>query len=96
MAKLGPKEITASTSEQVVKVHRTDGTPTLFAGLRQDWMSGTEDESGVEFMMTSGAGLGSPYLTISVTFPDGSKVYEFVDMTEFLTDRLNAIVAERA
>ena len=88
------EDITVSTTEVPLNVHRTDGTPPVFAGFRQEWMAGEDDKTGVQGVMYAGAGVGSPYLLIEVTLPGGKQVHEYVDMTEFFDQRAKAISAE--
>lgn len=49
----------------------------LFAGLRQEWISG-DDGHGTSFDLTVGAGLGSPYMVMRFE-QDGATTYEVVD-----------------
>ena len=87
-------DITVGHVAHPVKVHRTDGFPTLFAGLRANWLDGDDPETGTTFSLCTGAGLGSPYLTIDVEVPGHPKVYEYVDIRELLEDRVRAIITE--
>lgn len=89
---LGREAITVSSQELPLTVHRTDGTPPLFAGFQTEWASGQQD--GFSYEMSAGPGLGSPYLTYSVTLPDGRTVHEYVNMIEFFQGRIGAILAE--
>lgn len=91
---LGRDDITVSTTEVPVPFHRTDGTPTLFAGFRVGWMDGTD--GGIEYDMAAGAGCGSKYLTLQVTVPGHPTVYEYVDMADLFEARVIAILAELA
>lgn len=70
---------------------RVDGPP-IWAGLRVDWMDGAD--SGVQVNLTAGAGCGSPYLTLTVTFSDGRIVYEVVDVSEVVQARVAQVVEE--
>lgn len=65
----------------------------IFAGLRQDWVSG-ENGRGVTFDLTCGAGLGSPYMTLAVHFPDGSTVHEVANVAPMITEMVSRIVGE--
>lgn len=93
---LGREEITVSTTEVALPVHRTDGTPTIFAGFRQSWADGDIDhpDGKIAYAMEAGAGLGSSYLTYSVTLPDGTTIHEYVNVIDFFRGRINAILAE--
>lgn len=64
---------------------------TLFVGLRQEWLSGEDEENGVEFSLTSGAGLGSPYLTLTVELPNDGVVREVVDVRDLVTQWVNKV-----
>ncbi len=90
----GREDITVGHTWQPVKVYRTDGFPPIFAGLRQVWIEGDDSDTGTRFEITSGAGWGSPYATITVEVPGHSKVYEYVDITELLSARVSAIIEE--
>lgn len=68
-------------------------TDTLSMGLRQEWISG-EGKPGLSFDLTCGAGLGSPYMILAVTKPDGEVVREVVDMRPVVTDWVNQVMAE--
>ena len=55
----------------------------ISAGFRIDWLSG-EDEKGMTFNLACGAGVGSPYMTLTVK-QDGIMVgQEIVDMREVM------------
>lgn len=91
---LSRESITASTEELTIQVHRTDGSPPIFAGFRQVWME-SEDETGGEYYAVScGAGFGSPYITIEVERANGTKVHEFIDFSEFVRSRIKAVLEE--
>lgn len=90
---LGRADITASQEQEPVTFYRTDDTPTIFAGFRQEWLSGS-DEDGTTFGLAAGAGLGSPYLTLDVTLPDGREIHEYVDIREVVRARVERIVAD--
>jgi len=66
----------------------------LHAGFRQMWM---EAESGdIHATLFSGAGLGSPFLTLSITRgEDAEPIYETIDITDFLESWINQAI-ERA
>ena len=57
-----------------------------------EWISGEGD--GIAFDLTSGAGVGSPYLRLTVTLADGTRVTEAIDIRKGLTEWVNAIVSE--
>lgn len=90
---LGREAITVSTNEVPLTVHRTDGTPPIFAGFRTEWASGEQD--GFSYEMSAGSGMRSPYLTYSVTLPNGETVHEYVNMIEFFQGRIGAILTEK-
>lgn len=89
------EDITVGHTEVPVKVYRTDGFPTIFAGFQTAWFDDAHDpETGTTFTMGAGAGLGSPYMTITVEVPGHPKVYEYVDVRELLTQRVETIIQE--
>ena len=64
----------------------------LHAGFRQLWI---EAETGdVHATLFSGAGLGTPYLTLSIE-KDGETFYETIDVTDFLENWITQAI-ERA
>jgi len=64
----------------------------LHAGFRQLWI---EAQAGdVQATLFSGAGLGSPFLTLSVEKNDQT-FYETIDVTDFLEQWINQAI-ERA
>lgn len=92
--RIGREEITVSTTEIPIEVHRTNGTPMIFAGLRQHWMSGSDGPDS--FSVDCGAGVGSPYILIEVELANGKKVGEYIDFAAFIEARFAAIVAEHS
>lgn len=88
------EDITVGHTEVPVKVYRTDGFPTIFAGFRVGWLSGEDPTTGASFELDSGAGCGSPYMTLRVEIPGKPTVYEYVDIREFLKQRVQAIIEE--
>lgn len=91
---LGRNDITVGHADVTVPFHRTDGTPPLFAGFRINWFDGADEETGTTFDLSAGAGVGSPYLTLTVEVPGHETVYEYVDMAAVLEQRIMAIIAE--
>lgn len=89
------EDITVGHVEVPVKVYRTDGFPTIFAGFRVNWIDGEDPETGATFSLCAGAGMGSKYLTLDVEVPGKPNVYEYVDITELLQERVAAILAEQ-
>ena len=51
-------------------------------GFRQMWIEGSDD-SGLEFTLTAGAGLGSPWLILTVK-KDGDDSSEAIDVRDLL------------
>lgn len=88
------EDITVGHVEVPVKVYRTDGFPTLFAGFRVNWVDGEDPATGAKFSLCAGAGVGSKYLTLDVEVPGQPTVYEYVDVTELVQERVTAILAE--
>lgn len=68
-------------------------------GFRTEWVTGTTsdpDGNPVGFTLDGGAGLGNPFLTLTVKFTDGHAVTENIDVRDLLTAWTNSIVADRA
>lgn len=68
--------------------------PAIFAGFQQEWITGSDAENKVGFRFTAGAGVGSRYMVLSVTLPDGTTVEEYVDASELVSNRVADLVAE--
>lgn len=63
----------------------------LHAGLRQGW---TEAEApGVKADLTCGAGLGSPYMILSIERPGKDTIQETISVTDFLPNWIEAAIA---
>lgn len=62
------------------------------AGFRIDWLSG-EDEKGMTFNLACGAGVGSPYMTLTVKQDDVTVGQEIVDMRDVVKVWIPALVA---
>jgi hypothetical protein len=90
----GRDDITVGHVEVPVKVHRTDGFPTIFAGFQAAWIDGEDPATDTTFRLTAGAGFGSKYATITVEIPGRPIVYEYFDVTELFSDRVEAILRE--
>lgn len=71
----------------------------LAAGFRTDWLSGTASDSPdnvVEFRLTSGAGVGSPYMTLVIDHPTLGTIEEVVDMRDALQVWMKSAIAAGA
>jgi hypothetical protein len=90
---LGRDEITVGHEDVPVRWYRTNH-PTIFCGFQINWLEGEDPETGTKFDLSSGAGLGSKYMTLKVKVPDHDTVYEYVDLTEVLEQRIVAIIKE--
>lgn len=90
---LGREAITSGHTEVPLRVYRTTDPP-IFAGLQANWIEGNDPETGTTFDINSGAGFGSKYATLCVRVPGHEPVYEYIDITELLTHRIDAIIAE--
>lgn len=69
---------------------------TLPAGLRSNWIDGEEDDPNGpvgHFSLTAGAGVGSPWLILSITLRDGSTISEVVDMRTVVSTWIAAALA---
>ncbi len=92
---LGREAITVSTEDVTLPVHRTDGTPTIFAGFRQTWLEGDVQHPTGKITYQMSSGVMSPWLTLSVDLPTGETVYEYVNMSQFFEGRVRAILTEK-
>jgi hypothetical protein len=84
---------TVSSMTEKITFYRVD-TPPIFVGFQQNWVDGEEPETGTVFTLTAGAGYGSRYMILMVTVPGRRTVYEYVDITEVLRDRVATIITE--
>jgi hypothetical protein len=93
---LGREAITVDSTDINLTMHRTDGTPTIFAGFRQGWLDAdvTLNDGSGKASATLLQGL-TGYLLLEVTLPDGTVVYEYADMREFFERRVSAILSEK-
>jgi hypothetical protein len=81
------------TGERILTVAATAHDDLLFAGFRQEWISGVaSDDSGVTFDLTSGAGLGSPYLTVTLHRNGTLLATEVVDVRDLVVPWVNQIL----
>lgn len=64
--------------------------------LKMAWLEGDDPNTGVKFDLTTGVGLGSPWLTLLVEMPDGAKVRETVDIRKLVTEWVSQIITERS
>lgn len=86
-----PKQTPPLKPTRVLEVPAIRYAQTLFAGLRQEWLSGGDDE--VQFNVTSGAGLGSPYMVLTVTMHDKT-VYEVINVAELANDWVHKVIED--
>jgi hypothetical protein len=75
---------------RTVSFDTQEGSP---LALSVAWIDGKDDD-GLSFDLTSGAGVGSPYLRLTVTLSSGERVVEVIDIRQGVTDWVNAIVKE--
>lgn len=90
---LGREAITVGHEDIPVRFYRVSDPP-IFAGFRINWLEGRDETTGAEIDLSSGAGMGSKYMTLSIEIPGRGTVYEYVDMAEVLENRVAAILAE--
>ena len=83
------------TSEMSIPVQSVTVAGSIEAGFRMNWVtaSATDDDEFVEAELCSGAGCGSPYMTLAIKLDDGTHVYERVDVREFLGDWIDSALA---
>jgi hypothetical protein len=80
-----------AVTDMTVPVATLGAHGALALGFRQHWVEASAD--GVEAELASGAGLGSSYLTLSVSRPGKDTIYETVDVRDFLPGWINAAIA---
>lgn len=68
--------------------------PSKRFALMQAWIDGDNDGEDVQFSLTSGAGLGNPFLILAVTI-DGETIREEIDMRPLLQTWVDEILGER-
>lgn len=56
----------------------------IHAGLRLEWVTAEDPDSGLTATLTSGAGCGSSYMTLAIERPHAPTIYETVDVRDFL------------
>lgn len=78
-----------SVTDMVIEVASVPDS--IHAGLRQEWVTATDD--GVEAVLTAGAGLGSPYMVLTVSREGKPTIYETVDVRTFLPGWVDAAIA---
>lgn len=74
-----------------IEIEEVDTLKAIECGLRQEWIS-TETE-GLKIQMDSGAGLGSPWLQITIKKEEESRYFR-LDMREFLTKFVHKVLNE--
>ena len=67
----------------------------MFA-LSVAWIDGTDPDTGMSFNLTSGAGVGSPLLRLSVKLPSGEIIREAIDIRDGMEAWVKQIVAEHS
>ncbi|QDU11299.1 hypothetical protein [Gimesia aquarii] len=75
--------------ESQLNIQQVDVGGMLECGLRQNWISGEGED--LEFSMDCGAGLGSPWLLITVKKPGEEDMNFRANMKEFLGDLIQQI-----
>jgi hypothetical protein len=96
-------EMTSSDSEmelpkrQVVRYLEMATHPEspMSAGSRETWIRGRNVDTGAQFRLDSGAGLGNSHLSLLVEFPDGRRHWEYMDMTTLVEEWVNSIIANK-
>jgi hypothetical protein len=68
--------------------------PSARYALMIAWIDGSNHGEDVQFSLTSGAGLGNPFLILAVSI-DGDSVREEIDMRPLLQTWVDEILAER-
>lgn len=90
---VGRDDVTVGHAVETVRFYRTSSMP-LFAGFQQEWVSGEDPKTETTFELHVGAGVGSRYATLRVEVPGHPPVYEYVDITEVLQERVRKIIEE--
>lgn len=72
-------------------------TPTdaVHLGFRVPWMTTEPEDTNWSAELTCGAGVGTGWLILNISYADGEQTYEVVDMTEFVADWIHAARARR-
>ena len=83
----GPVDL-ASTRTMSITASHPDNPPMT---LRQAWIDGSDDADGVEFHLTCGAGVGSPFMHLTVK-RGGQRRTEIIDIRPFLTTWVTAVL----
>lgn len=78
-------------TELTVTAERKTGWEALEMGFRQEWISG--EAEGVEVNLSAGAGLGSPWLILTVKEGDADTVFEAIDVRPLLQQWANKVRA---
>jgi hypothetical protein len=86
--------ITVSSADTGLRVHRTNGVPPLFAGFVEEWMTGDATDGPVDVTFQLNRAMLTPYLTLRIEAADGRKVYEYIDLSEWLDRHVKDIVTE--
>lgn len=79
-------------SEVRIDFTREQHGPAVF---RTMWLEG-EDDDGNTFELTAGAGVGNPYMILTVRAADGRQVVEVADIRKAISTRVGQILAETA
>lgn len=93
---LGRDNITVSSAETGLLVHRTNGIPPLFAGFVEEWMTGDATGGDVDVTFQLNRAMLTPYLTLRIQAADGRKVHEYIDISAWLNQHIEDVAAELA
>lgn len=86
---MSPEKYVTATS--TIEVPVATVSDTMHAGLRQTFVTAETDEVTAE--LTSGAGLASPYLILTVERPGKPDIRETIDVRDFLPNWVDAAIA---
>jgi hypothetical protein len=78
-----------SVTDMVIEVATVPDS--IHAGFRQEWVAA--EDGDIKATLTSGAGLGSPYMVLTVEREGKPTIYETVDVRTFLPGWIDAAVA---
>lgn len=87
---LDRESVTTGFFDDLVRWWRCESP--IFTGFQAAWIDGEDNSTGMKFSLTAGAQTGSKYMVLTVELPDGSTIYEYVDMAEVLEQRITQIV----
>lgn len=90
---MNPKIDTVGKADLTLTAHAMGDRGGLELGFRQSWITANDPDGGVEAELLTGAGLGTPYMILSIHREGKPTVMEAVDMSDHLGAWINAAIA---